>query len=167
MMHDWERRMEEEWERPFVHESGHALMAVLQEVPCYGICYEKDCGKFCCSFPPKPPGERAKKDYLVSAAGAAAERLIYGNNDSDAAGADRRDFDTPDSPSPEETINGACGILSGKKRHLKRLISMLKAKVRQVDFDMGRLPEQGMEGSEKRYLILLNKEELEAAMHRR
>jgi hypothetical protein len=129
--------------------------------------YAKDCGKFCCSFPPKPPGERAKKDYLVSAAGAAAERLIYGNNDSDAAGADRRDFDTPDSPSPEETINGACGILSGKKRHLKRLISMLKAKVRQVDFDLGRLPEQGMEGSEKRYLILLNKEELEAAMHRR
>jgi hypothetical protein len=166
-MQDWERRMEEEWGRPFVHESGHALMAILQEIPCYGICYEKGSGKFCCSFPPRLSGELAKKDYMVSVAGTAAERVVYGNNDSDAAAADRRDFDTPDSPSPDKTTNEACGILSGKKRHLKRLISMLKAKVRQVDFDLGRLPEKGMEGSEKRYLILLSKEELESAVHRR
>jgi hypothetical protein len=158
--------MEEEWGHPFVHESGHALMAILQEIPCYGICYERDNEKFCSIIPPNPSGERAKKDYLVSAAGIAAELLIYGYNDSDAAGADRRDFDTPDSPSPEEMINEARGILSGNKRHLKRLISMLKAKVRQVDFDLGRLPQTEMEGSEKRYLILLSKEELEAAVHR-
>jgi hypothetical protein len=44
---DQDETMEAEWERAFAHESGHALMAVLQGIPCHGICFEKDSGKFC------------------------------------------------------------------------------------------------------------------------
>jgi len=43
---------------------------------------------------------------------------------------------------------------------------MLKSKARAVDFDLTRLPEKGMDGSEARYLALLSKEELEAAVHK-
>ena len=43
---------------------------------------------------------------------------------------------------------------------------MLKAKAREVDFDLTLLPEVGMEGTEKRYLVLLGKEQLETAVRR-
>jgi hypothetical protein len=43
---------------------------------------------------------------------------------------------------------------------------MLKSKARAIDFDLTRLPERTMDGSDKRYLILLCKEEVESAVHR-
>jgi hypothetical protein len=43
---------------------------------------------------------------------------------------------------------------------------MLKSKARAVDFDLTRLPERTMDGSDKRYLMLLSKEEVESAVHR-
>ena len=88
---------------------------------------------------------------MVSAAGAAAEQLIYGSYDQEAAGTDRKDFDTPNAPSPEATTAEASEILLGKRRQLKRLVSMLKSKARGVDFDLTRLRERAMDGSDKRY----------------
>lgn len=163
---DWGQKMEEVWGRAFVHESGHALMAVLQEIPCHGVCYERteSGGRFCTLGPPNPPGERKRKDYLFLAAGCAAENLIYKNHDEQAAGADSRSFDSPDSPPFDKIASEALQTLFPKRRQLKRLVSLLKAKVRQVDFNLNRLPEKGMDGSDKRYLILLSKEELEAAV---
>lgn len=167
-MVDWEQRMEEEWGRAFVHESGHALMATLQELPCHGIYYQKSekAGKFCTLVPTKPADERTNKDYLFLAAGAAAENLIYNSHDEEAAGADKRDFDLPEAPEFDDAFKDASGILLAKKRHIKRLVSMLKAKVRRVDFDLGRLPEIGMDGSQQRYSVMLSTEELEAAVRR-
>ena len=62
---NWEERMEEEWGPTFVHESGHALMAVLCKVPCHGIYFERgsDAGKFCSLIPPTAPEQWSKKDY--------------------------------------------------------------------------------------------------------
>lgn len=164
---DWEEKMEKEWGHAFVHESGHALMATLHEIPCYGVYYQRteNSGKFCTLIPPKPPSERTAKDYLFSAAGSAAEKLIYGIHDEEAARADKTDFGSLDSPSFDEALKDASKILSVKRRHLKRLISMLKAKVRQVDYNLGRLPEMGMGGTDKRYLMLLSKDELESAVN--
>ena len=167
-MVDWEQRMEEEWGHALVHESGHALMATLQEILCHGVYYQRSekGGKFCTLIPPNPADERTKKDYLFLAAGSAAENLIYKDHDEAAAGADRKDFDLPDSPVFDEAVEDASRILCSKRRYLKRLISMLKAKARQVDFDLSRLPEIGMDGSEQRYSVLLSKKELEAAVRR-
>jgi hypothetical protein len=167
-MVDWEQRMEEEWGHAFVHESGHALMATLQEIRCYGVYYQRSekGGKFCTLIPPKPPIERTNKDYLFLAAGCAAENLIYKGHDEEAAGADRKDFDLPDSPLFDGALADASKVLFAKRRHLKRLVSMLKAKVRQVDYDLDRLPGVGMDGSDQRYLRLIGKEELEAAFRR-
>jgi len=167
-MVNWEQKMEQEWGRAFVHESGHALMAVLQGISCHGIYYQRteNGGKFCTLIPPKPPSERTKEDYLFLAAGAAAENLVYGDNDEDAAGADKRDFDQPNSPAFEECLKEASTILYSERRHLKRLRSMLKATVRKVDYDLGRLTELGMDGSDQRYLVLLSKEELGTSFDR-
>jgi hypothetical protein len=167
-MVDWEQRMEEEWGHALVHESGHALMATLQEILCHGVYYQRSekGGKFCTLIPPKPADERTKKDYLFLAAGSAAENLIYKDHDEEASGADRKDFDLPDSPVFDRALEDASKVLVAKRRHLKRLVSMLKAKVRQVDYDLDRLPEVGMDGSDQRYLRLIGKEELEAAFRR-
>jgi hypothetical protein len=167
-MGNWEKKMEEDWGRPFVHESGHALIAVVQGIPCHGICFEKGegAGKFCALLAPTLPDEKSKNNYMVSVAGAAAELLMYGNHDEQAAGTDRKDFDTPNAPSPETTASEVSLILAGKRRQLKRLISMLKSKARALDFDLTRLPEKTMDGSDKRYLILLSKEEVESAVRR-
>lgn len=163
---NWEQKMEQEWGRAFVHEAGHALMAVLQGILCHGIYYQRTekGGKFCTLIPPKSPSERTKEDYLFLAAGAAAENLVYGDHDEGAAGGDKRDFDQPNSPTFEECLKETLKILSGKRRHLKRLRSMLKMTVRKVDYDLGRLTELGMDGSDQRYLMLLSKEELANAV---
>jgi len=165
---NWEQKMEQEWGRAFVHESGHALIAVLHKIPCHGIYYQRTekGGKFCTLIPPKPPSEQKTEDYLFLAAGSAAENLVYGNHDGEAAGADKRDFDPPNSPTFEESFKKASEILYTKRRHLKRLISMLKAAVRKVDYDLGRLTERGMDGSDERYLMLLSQEQLVNAVDR-
>lgn len=160
--------MEQEWGRPFVHESGHALIAVLEGIPCHGICFERGegTGKFCALIAPTAPGQKSRSNYTVSSAGSAAEQLIYGSYDQEAAAKDRKDFDGPDAPSPDTAAADATAILANRRRQLKRLVSMLKSKARGVDFDLTRLPERTMEGSQKRYLMLLTKEELESAVHR-
>jgi hypothetical protein len=165
---NWEKNMEKEWGPTFVHESGHALMAVIQGIPCHGIAFQKhpDGGMFCSLLPPVDPEQRSKKEYLISAAGVAAEQLVYPGRDSEGAGADRRDFNSLSAPPFDDTVREAYEILLGQKRKLKRLVSMLKSKARTVDFDLARLPEAGMDGSEIRYLILLSKEELETAVQR-
>ncbi|MBZ5526013.1 MAG: M50 family metallopeptidase [Acidobacteriia bacterium] len=160
--------MEKEWAPSFVHESGHALMALIQGVLCHGIAFEKhpDGGMFCALLRHAAPEQRCKKDYLILAAGVAAEKLVYPGRDSEGAGADLRDFNSSSAPAFDEAVREAYEILLGHKRKLKRLASMLKSKARAVDFDLDRLPEAGMDGSKFRYLILLSKEELENAFQR-
>lgn len=162
---DWEEKMEQDWGPVFAHESGHALMALLQGIPCHGVYFEKGTGggRFC-ALSANPSDKRSNKDYLISAAGVAAELLIYPNQNSEGAEADRKDFGSLDAPSFEGTVNEACLILSGERGRLENLISELKTRVRSVDFDLGRLPEVGMDGSDRRYLTLLNEKELEACI---
>jgi hypothetical protein len=168
MASQWEEKMEQRWGRVFVHESGHALMAILQGISCHGICYEKadDAGKFCALIPPSQSGECCRRNYLVYAAGIAAELLVYRNYDREAAAADLRNFRPERSPTTAEAIDEARQVLSGKKRQLRRLVSMLKKRAREVDFDLGRLPEGRMGTSDKRYLILLDQDKLKGAVRR-
>jgi hypothetical protein len=163
---NWEEKMEEEYGRAFVHESGHALMAVLQEIPCHGICYEKDSSKFCALIDPlPPPPDLSKKHYLFLVASSAAEQITYGDQDDDGGKSDKAAFGNPGAPPLKETINEAHAILLGKARQLKRLVSKLKAKVRNANYDLGSLPEVGMDGSNKKYAVLLSRTELEDAVH--
>ena len=157
----------ENLEQAFFHESGHVLMHVVQEIPCHGIYFEKHegDGRLCTPAPPKPPEERSNRDYLVLAAGVAAEKLIYGiKHESQGIGADRQEFESPNAPSFEKTVAEAYEILSSREMTLRRLVSELEAKARAVGFNLFDLSDRGMDGSDRRYGELLNKEELEAAV---
>jgi hypothetical protein len=164
---NWEEKMEKEWGRAFVHESGHALMAVLQGIPCHGIYYELDSNKFCALIEPlPPPSEFVKRHYLFLAASSAAEEIIYGSPDEDGAKSDKTDFQNPGAPSFDETRSEARGILLGNVRKLRRLVSKLKAKARAADYDLVRLPQVGMDGSDKKYAVLISREETMEAVQK-
>jgi hypothetical protein len=155
--------MEAEWGPALVHESGHALVAVVKGMPCYGIYFERDSGRFCAITGDHSSGH-STNDYLISVAGAAAELLVYPGRISEGAGADDADFDSSDAPPRDQIENEARLILLEENKSLKGLIAALKAKIESVDFDLGRLPEVGMDGSDKRYLTLLDKRELEESI---
>jgi hypothetical protein len=159
-----EEKMEQDWGPVFAHESGHALMALLHGIPCYTICAEKKELMFCTSYAGSPPDQMTHKDYLVSAAGTAAERLIYPGRATKGDGKDLADFDSQNAPLWEETVTQACAILSGERSKLDNLISMLKAKVRSVGYDLDSLPEVGMNGTKMKFLILLNEQELKSVV---
>ena len=152
-------------EQALVHESGHALMAVLQGITCLGICFDREEEKFCAlGPPPKPPEQWSRQDYLFSAAGVAAEKVIYGrDHDSGGAGADQKDFESSNAPPFEQTVSEAYEILSGEDMKLKRLTSRLMARVKGLGFNFMSLPRTEANG--KRFPVLLNREELEAAVH--
>jgi len=152
-MVDWEQRVEEEWGRALSMRAATRSWLPFRESPATVFTSKRSekGGKFCTLIPPKPADERTKKDYLFLAAGCAAEDLIYKGHDEEAAGGDRKDFDLPDSPLFDGALEDASKLLFEKRRHLKRLVSMLKTKVRQVDYDLDRLPEVGMDSSDQRY----------------
>jgi hypothetical protein len=95
-----------------------------------------------------------------------AEQITYQNRDDEGGKSDRSGFEGPAAPPFQETLDEAQCILRSNSRKLKRLVSILKAKVRQADYDVGRLPEVGMDGSDKKYAVLLSKLELEDAVRR-
>jgi hypothetical protein len=161
---DWEKVLEETWGRALVHESGHALMAALQEIPCRGIYYDKTARKFSVIADLPMESEYTKKHYIFLTASSAAELVTYGNQDEDAAKSDRLAFQKAGAPSIEDTLNEARTMLLENKRKLKRLVSKLKAKCREVDLNLGALPETEMDGSDHKFGILLSKQELEDAV---
>ena len=121
-MVNWEEEMELNWGPTFAHESGHALMALLQGIPCHGIYFERgeDGGRFCALFA-NPSDQRSKSHDLVSAAGVAAELLIYPNQNSEGAEADREDFCASDAPSFEGMASEAMSDSGGRKRKVRRI----------------------------------------------
>jgi hypothetical protein len=56
--------LERNWGRALVHESGHAIMAVLEGIECRGICYNKTLNKFCAVTMLPPDSQYNKKHYL-------------------------------------------------------------------------------------------------------
>jgi hypothetical protein len=161
---DWNKVLEETWGRALVHESGHALMAVLQGIPCHGIHFDKTANKFCAITDLPPESEYSNKHYLFLTASSAAELVVYGDQDEDGAKSDRMSFQNAGAPSLQDTLHEAHAVLLGNKRQLKRLVSKLKAKCREVDLNLTALPETGMDGSDHKFGVLLPKQELEDAV---
>jgi hypothetical protein len=159
-----EELLEEKWGRVLVHESGHALMAVLKGIHCHGIYYDRTANQFCALTDPTPEPEHLKKHYMCSAAGAAAELVIYGNRDEEDATSDRSAFQGAGAPSFQDTLNEAQALLRGSEGKLRRLVSKLKSKCLQVDLDLGALPEVGLDGSDHKFAVLMPRDELESVL---
>jgi hypothetical protein len=168
---NYEDVMEKEWGNAFVHESGHALVAVLKNIPCHGIYYEflADGGKFCAlANLPEQHADLSADHYIFLGSGSAAEQLIYGKDkqDESTARGDKSYFTEPTAPSFDQSVSDALAILTAHKRHVKRLVSKLKARMREADYDVGRLPVLDMQGSTRKYAVLLSKQELEDAVQK-
>jgi hypothetical protein len=159
--------LEANWGHPLVHESGHALAAILQGIPCYGIYWKKgvSTGKFCALSP--EPTEYDRKYFVFLAAGSAAELLTYGSYDEDTARSDKVPFERSDAPSYDEAVKEAQELLSQNKQTLERLVSMLKATCLCANLNISNLPERGMDGSADRFNELMPEAELREAIERK
>jgi hypothetical protein len=113
----------------FVHESGHAVMAVLQGLPCSGIFLhsESDGVRFCCVATPNEP--LTKGDYLEAAAGVGAELILYEKFDASRADSDRRVFEKPGAPPWDEMVEEARIVLRTEREKLLILASLVEDKV--------------------------------------
>ena len=153
--------MEEDIVRALIHESGHAVVAVLQEIPCDGIYYLKDRKRFCtiAYFPP----ELLKEHYLFYAGGVAAERIFYGKEECGPSKADKSVFDKAGAPVFENTVNEIQPILLGKKKEMDTLKAKLIPKVAQGGIGLCLLPDtyKSLNGTDERCALLLSKVELE------
>lgn len=152
-------------EQALAHESGHAMMSLIQGIICTGICFDRNAQSFCTVSPPRERLEPwSNKDYLVSAAGVAAEKVIYGRDHvSGGAGADRKDFEAPDAPPFDEAVSEAYEILSSEAIRIRTLTSKLMGKVKALGFDFSSLPTTEKNGMQ--LPVLLSGVELEAAVH--
>lgn len=119
----------EELKTVSLHEAGHAVMAVLQGLPCSGIFLhsESDGGKFCCVATRHEP--LTKGDYLEAAAGVAAELIFYEKFDASRADSDRQVFEKAGAPKWDEMVGEAQIILRDEREKLQILASLVEDKV--------------------------------------
>jgi len=159
---DWNKVMEATWGRALVHESGHALAAVLEGIHCDGIYYDKSAQKFSTLIAPLPPPDQMNKGhYRFLLASSAAEDAIYADHDEAGATSDRSHFQNSGAPALEETLDEVRATVNGKKRQIRRIVSKMKSAIRAADYNMANLPDLGVNGTTARYAILLTKDELE------
>ena len=113
------------------HESGHAVMAVIQRIPCKGIFFQYQPGpgglilggKFCTIVNHSQPWHHP--DYLQAAAGAASEKLFLGGYDPKGSEDDRANFSNTEAPSWDDTVEEAKTILEGKKQKIELMAQVI------------------------------------------
>jgi hypothetical protein len=156
-----EEKLEAQWGRALVHESGHALMAVQQKVPCDGVYYNKTYRKLCNVAYLPPVSGYSTEHFLFHSAGSAAELLIYDDCDDEAAKSDKLPFENDGAPDFQKIVNKSRAILSTQRELLDSLISQLKSKCLQIGLDFEALPETQIENIDGILGVLLSKQELE------
>ena len=160
-MMNCEERIRREWASVLAHESGHALMALLKGQPCQGIFVEESGWMFCAIYGGYPPG-RTQDDYVISAAGVAAELLMFPSRQSEGAGQDREFFDFTGAPRFDDIVIEARELLVTMRATLEAFIDGLVKVIVSVDCDLDRLEEVAMTGDPHTYLTLLRGDALQA-----
>lgn len=113
------------------HESGHAVMAVVQGIPCKGMFFEYRPGpggrilggKFCTIVNHSQPWRHP--DYLQAASGAASEELFLGGYDPKGSEDDHASFSKTDAPNWDGTVEEAKVILAGKKQKIELMAQVI------------------------------------------
>jgi hypothetical protein len=153
--------------RMFAHESGHAIMATLKEIPYRGIAYDKDDPRFCTlTNITVQPSEHTQDHYLYFAAGVAAERIVCALVEQQEGGEhDKKFFENVGAPQFDSVVEQAQEILSKRKSTIEHVVSNLKTRVKSIKFDFDCLEEIVVGG--KRYAILFQGQELKSAIESR
>jgi hypothetical protein len=148
-----------------LHEASHAVMAVLKDLPCWGIFLQGsgfDC-MFCTIVTSgKPLG---KSDFLHAAAGAAGHLVIFGGYSQPTTNADREIFAEPGAPSWDETVEEARAILTPEREKIETLASQIEETVK-ISAD-GEVKTRMMDGSTSPYRELVSAEKLYSVLSRK
>jgi hypothetical protein len=163
------RKMEGDWPRAFIHESGHAIMATMQKIRCHGIFLRQRRIKACNLIDPlPPPSGMSDKHYLYLAAGSAAEQIAIGDQDFLGSRKDREYFGNPPGTTFEEKVREAELILSKKKRLITTLASKLEEIVKKANGDFTYFPTQKVDAGDgiEVYWVLLSEDELKEILQR-
>lgn len=159
----WRTPAEKDWCHALIHESGHAVMAALQGIRCYGI-FLKQIGMRAAALIEPLPVHSGLSDghYLFLAAGSAAERNTFGEADFDGSSDDRRLFGSPQAATFDGKVTEAEAILQTEKALIENLASRVDAIIKRADGDFGSLRVQrtNFGGVIEDFWILLNEQEL-------
>lgn len=162
------KRMEADWFRAFVHESGHAAMALKQAIPCHGIFLQQPKIKACTLIEPlPPPSGLSNRHHLFLAAGSAAEQIVLGDHDFEASQEDRRLSGNPHSKAFEEKVKDAEAILLDNKLLITTLAQKLDIIVKQASGDFSSFRRQKVDAGDgiTEYWTLLCEEELKKELN--
>src|SRR5260370_15977312 len=127
----WGTQAEEDWRHALIHESGHAVMAAMQTIHCFGIFLKQKKIKACALIEPLP-ANLSDKHYLFLAAGCAAERNTYGKADFEGSREDRKLFGNPEGTTFDQKVKEAEATLLTKKPLVENLASRVDEIVRRA-----------------------------------
>jgi hypothetical protein len=157
----------DELERVAIHESGHAVMAVIQGIPCRGVFFAYEPsevgvagdvrgGRFCTPVGNSPPWK--KSDYLQATAGAAAEKLFFKGYNRRASLNDREMFSSAGAPEWDATVDEAKMILAKNSEIISKMATTIIYKHQNIPMKLW--PDRGMSGKSTRFKQILSEEEV-------
>jgi hypothetical protein len=162
-MLSWRTQAEKDWCHALIHEGGHAVMAAMQGIPCYGIFLKQTKIKACALIEPLPAtSSLSDKHYLFLAAGSAAERNTYGEADFEGSRDDRKLFGNPQSTTFDEKVGEAQAFLFTRKLVIENLASRVDEIVKRAagNFNSFRVQKVNTNGIIEDHWVLLNESEL-------
>jgi hypothetical protein len=138
-----------------VHEAGHALMAVLQNMQCSGIFLIADENQFCTLVTSNNP--LTKADYLQSAAGVAAESNFFKTYSWEDTRSDRKIFEEPGAPPWDATVKEAQSILSSQRERIQTLAVIVRETIK---LPCDQVTKRDMDNDPRKFYELVNEAKL-------
>ena len=160
-MLSWRTQAERDWCHALIHESGHAVMAAMQTIRCFGIFLKQKKIKACALIEPLP-GALSDRHYLFLAAGSAAERNAYGKADCEGSRDDRKLFGNPQGTTFDQKVREAEAILLTNSQIIEKLAARVDEIVKRAggDFNSFRVQKVTMDGVIEDFWVLLCEDEL-------
>jgi hypothetical protein len=151
----------EQLDQASVHEAGHATMAVVQKRHCEGIFVELGEGGLVFWRTLTENVGLTRETYLIDAAAAAAESMVFGKPVSEPIN-DKRDFSLPGAPSWDAMVAEAKTIRTPHIDAIRRIAAAIQ-RLRETTPRMS-LPEVVLDGV--KYRQVLSTEDINRAFER-
>lgn len=162
MRQSWQL-VEPNWRRVFLHESGHALMAVLQGINCYGIVYLSEEDSAVTLIEPLQ-AQKTASDLLFLGAGSAAEATQFSGMSFSGAKDDKK-LHGGTSPQFNQSVETAYKMLIEQLDKLRNVASKIQSNFELAGSEFNRLPQYDVRINDvvRKVGMLLSEPELKEA----